>query len=54
MRKMIVKKKCVDENDLKYWIRDILSFAGSEFGWDNFVASGHIEDNYHVLVVVEK
>lgn len=54
MRKMIVKRKCMDEAELKYWIDDIFKFAGKEFGWDNFIFSGHVEDNYHVMVIIEK
>lgn len=54
MRKMIVKRKCKSEDELRYWVKDTLKFAGSEFGWDNFIFSGHVEDDYHVLVVIEK
>lgn len=54
MRKMIVKRKCSSEDELRYWVDDIFTFAGKEFGWDKFIFSGHVEDDYHVLVVIEK
>ena len=52
--KMIVKRKCMNEDELKYWVDDVFKLASSEFGWDHFVFSGHVEDNYHVMVIIEK
>lgn len=55
MRKMIVKRKCKNEDELRYWVKDTLRFASEEFGWDNFVFTGQVEeDGYYMIVVVEK
>ena len=54
MRKMIVKRKCKSEDELRYWIKDTLRFASEEFGWDGFICSGSVEDDYYIMVVVEK
>lgn len=54
MRKLIAKKVCVDEIDLKAWIHDILTFSASEFGWDGFICSGCVKDNIYTITVVEK
>lgn len=55
MKKMIVKRKVKDQEDLMYWIKDTLTFAMSEFGKDNCIVSGYItDDDYYIVTVVEK
>lgn len=54
MRKLIAKKICRDEIELKAWVQDILQFSASEFGWDGFICSGCVKGDYHIITVIEK
>ena len=53
MKKMIIKRKCNNDEELKYWIMDTLKYAQSEFCRDKYKVSGYIKDDYYIVTVVE-
>jgi len=54
MKKMIFKRKCMSEDELRWWVKDVLKYTSTVFGCDNFIISGHTDEDFYVIVAVEK